>query len=461
MGRGKLKAEQVKPVPRRHDTAQAHSKAATFSRQGTDEKVVEIVSDLVEGSSSDAPLAIRRREKKKINTQAKSHTTIPGDDSDDKPIFPTVRRRLFTRATLDSGSGPETACPQPQKNETRQPVTSSRLLENQLTEIKQELDMYRKALKKERAKSRGLEKQRLLWEAKKLMSQDINETMAQTQVLLKVHQPRTSPSNTVQREGQPEESLQVTRGEYQRVLDLNKQLERQLWDAELARLKVTKSPKDYDMKQMVHDTEEPMDVNSQAGALVSVLQEKVADIERQLQQERELGRQRVENSNRLGSQVADWTQKVKQREAALQEETVKCQSLESEVVKQRQQISEETTRMTELVDQILHLKTSKSELHKTIDQLDWKLQLAKQHIEFVWDLQSSADTRTQELNAQLKERQTVIEKIKEEVEEMREGRDWYKTEVDRLRKRYREDTEARDREELVRLKKIWEAFESQ
>lgn len=396
------------------------------------------------------PLTVRRVQKKE-NAQAKALTDETGDDSDDIPIASTVRRRLRTRGTSTSESNADIPSPQPQTDRTQPLSEFNQALKDQLDEAKQELDTYRVALKKERAKSYSLEQQRLLWQAKKLTAQDGQEATAQRK-LLPVS--RSSLSIAVQAEP-PRIPLQVTRVEYQRVLDLNKQLEGRLWDAEFAMLKMIDDPKDYNLKQAVQKNEQQVDVKGKNEALFSAEQEMIA-----ITQERESAQQDAEKARRLEDQVVGLTQKLQQRETALKEEAVNCQFLRSTVLnqheqlsEQRQQLSDRSAKETARKNEIFDLVASNSQLQQKVEQLKSELQDTIQQSRSV--LQSSVETQTQELSTELHKRQTTIEQLKGQVEDIQEELDWYKDQLEKSRSKYQEDMRARDRAERERILYIY------
>lgn len=104
MERGKPKDEPQTPTSRRHDTPQAGNKSTASSRQGKDIKAFEVIIEISDDSSSDAPLAPKKGHRKKQNTQENSITIQPEDNSDDLSIASSARRRLRTLNTSTSES---------------------------------------------------------------------------------------------------------------------------------------------------------------------------------------------------------------------------------------------------------------------------------------------------------------------------------------------------------------------
>jgi hypothetical protein len=383
------------------------------------------------------PLAVRRGPNKG-HAQARLLTHETEDDSDDIPIASTVRRRLRTRGTSTPESTSDTTFRQPQKGETQLLCHSDKALEDPLNKAYQELESYREALKKERAKSYGLEQQSLLWQARKLAAQDEEYAMTQRKTL-----PMPRPSSSIAVHGEiPASTLQVTQAEYQRVLELNKQLEGRLWDAEFVRLRKTEGSKGHSLRQADQKDEQQEGAKSKTEALFSTEQEQSAIAQRQIRQERENSRQLAEKALFLENQVVDLTQKLQEREAAMKEEVVKRQSLNSTVLDQRQQLLDGRVRELEKEKEIIDLAASKSQLQEKVQQLESELREA---------VQSSVETRTQELNTELNKRQTTIAQLKNQVNDIQEELDWYKDQLDKFRTKYVEDMRARDRAERDRV----------
>lgn len=437
MGRRKPKDDHQKSVPRGRGTHHGHSKPAASSRRGKDSKAIEIQSETDEVSSSDMPLAVRRGPNKD-HTQARLLTHETEDDSDDIPIAPTVRRRLRTRGTSSPESTVDTTFPQLQKDETQPLCHSDKAVEEKLKEAYQELSEYREALKKERAKCYGLEQQSLLWQARQLAAQDEEQTTTQRKSL-----PMPRPSSSIAVHGEiPASTSQVTQVKYQRLLELNKQLEGRLWDAELVRLNKTEGAKGHGLNQADQEDEQQKQAKSKTEALLSTEQEISAIAQRQIQHEHENARQHAEEALSLENQVVDLTQKLQECEAAVKEEVVKRESLNSTVLIQRQQLLDGRFREIEKEEEIVDLAASRSQLQEKVQQLESELREA---------VESSVETRTRELNTELNKRQTTIEQLKNQVNDVQEELDWYKDRLDEFRTKYVEDMRARDRAERDRV----------
>ncbi|ROV95610.1 hypothetical protein VSDG_05277 [Cytospora chrysosperma] len=379
-----------------------------------------------------------RRGPNKGHTQARLLTHETEDDSDDIPIAPTVRRRLRTRGTSSPESTVDTTFPQLQKDETQPLCHSDKAVEEKLEEAYQELSEYREALKKERAKCYGLEQQSLLWQARQLAAQDEEQTTTQRKSL-----PMPRPSSSIAVHGEiPASTSQVTQAKYQRVLELNKQLEGRLWDAELVRLNKTEGAKGHGLNQADQEDEQQKQAESKTEALLSTEQEISAIAQRQIQHEHENARQHAEKALSLENQVVDLTQKLQEREAAVKEEVVKSESLNSTVLIQRQQLLDGRFREIEKEKEIVDLAASRSQLQEKVQQLESELREA---------VESSVETRTRELNTELNKRQTTIEQLKNQVNDVQEELDWYKDRLDEFRTKYVEDMRARDQAERDRV----------
>ncbi|ROW07222.1 hypothetical protein VMCG_03774 [Cytospora schulzeri] len=391
-------------------------------------KPTKITSDMTEDSSSDVPLAIRRRQKKKDDAPAKAPTNEIEDDSDDFPLVPTTRGRLRARVSSNLQSDPNKPSLQPQKNGNQLLSHTIQDTREQLEEANQELDKYREALKKERAKNRGLEQQRLLWEAKKLTNQDEDEAVAQGRTLLLGA--RSSPSTEMQ--GESASTLQIPRAEYQRFLDLNKKLESRLWAAEATRLKIMGGLSDHNLKRTAQNNDRT-EVKCMTEALISAKQEETANLQRQLEQERESAKQSreyaqqtAEKARGLVDAVANLTEKLQKREAAVKENK--------------------------------ELIASKSKLQRKVDSLESELQKTRQQSQAALQSKSGMETRNQKLGAELDKQQATVEQLNEQIEDIQEELDWYKDQLEKARRRYREDMLARDREEHQQMLYILDGF---
>ena len=385
------KAQKGTTLPRQaHDAHQNHSTPTTHPRR-KDAEVISTASEKSEhrhSSSSDEPLAVRRRKRSRNTAPAKVPTNEPADDSEgDMPISSTVSRRLRTRCT--SSSDVEFDKPSPQStdgdtdflarggirpneksdNDQKQAQTIQDL-KDQLAEASQMIDTYRQKFAKERAKGQDLEQQRLLLEAKRLNAQEEQEVVY-------------------------------------------KQLEAQLRYSESARTKLNEEIKDH------------ISSNTKLQTDIRKLEDKVQKNEEQ-----------IESARRTSEIKAEELRKqVESLQANTSEELSKRLKLESLVREFVQRNLNTIDRETAMKSQISELLSSQEKSREKLEQLETQFQSK---------LESSVTTRTQELSKKLDQRQATIEQNTQQAEDLQEELDWYKNQLEKERKQFEEDWDARN-----------------